>query len=97
MNRNDHNWCLKACADSRATAEEKEFLGFAAGLIAANEKLPKDDAARVRELTGSSLTVEGSIFDRAPTSRAAQGAALAANLAAAQPAPAAEDAPAFQQ
>lgn len=60
----DHNHCLRAGADPRATQDEREFLGYMAGLAAACEPVSKKDYLRMQVLTGGALSLEGSIYDR---------------------------------
>lgn len=60
----DHNRMLRACADSRATEEEKSFLGYMAGLAAACEPVSADDYRRASILAAINLHVEDSVFDR---------------------------------
>ena len=64
LNTTDHNFCLRACADPRSTAEEREYLGYMASLAAACEPVSRADYSRVQSLTGGHLSREGSIFDR---------------------------------
>jgi len=64
LTKNDHKFLLKACADKRATDEEKEFMSYMASMAAAAEEVSAEDAHRVAQLTGSILTHDGSIFDR---------------------------------
>ena len=64
LSKADHDFCLKACLDDRATIDEKNFLSFCASTFAANNDLTNDDYKKMQRLTGSLLTVDGSIFDR---------------------------------
>lgn len=61
----DHAYCLRACADPRATESERDFLSTMASLAAAREPISRAEYSRVQQLTGGHLTREGSIFDRA--------------------------------
>lgn len=60
----DHKFCLKACADSRATDEEKLFLSTMASLYGANEDVSRSDYLRMQALTGGALSLTVPIFDR---------------------------------
>lgn len=60
----DHNFCLKACADPRATAEEQNFLSFMASMHAAGEQVSHEDYSRMQELTGGYLSLTTPIFQR---------------------------------
>lgn len=60
----DHDFCLRACADARATEEEREFLGFMASLAAAGEAVTPQQYRRVQALTGGGLSTNTPIFDR---------------------------------
>ena len=62
----DHNRMLRACADSRATEEEKNFLSTMADLAAAREPVSNSDYIRASTLAAINLHVEDSIFDRSP-------------------------------
>jgi hypothetical protein len=60
----DHEFCLRACADRRATDEEREFLSFMASLAAACEPVTAEQYRRVQVLTGGGLSTTTPIFDR---------------------------------
>ena len=62
--KTDHDRCLRACADPRATETEKIFLSAIASAYAANESISKRDFNRMNSLTGGSLSPDDSIFDR---------------------------------
>lgn len=64
LSLSDHNFCLKACADPRATAEEQNFLSFMASMYAANEHVSRNDYNRMQELTGGHLSLTMPIFNR---------------------------------
>lgn len=60
----DHNRMLLACADSRSTDEEKQFLSTMASLAAACEPVSNDDYRRASILAAINLHDKPSIFDR---------------------------------
>jgi hypothetical protein len=55
---------LRATQDSRATEEERDFLGYMACLAAACEPIENVDYRRSSVLAAINLHVEASIFDR---------------------------------
>lgn len=59
----DHARLLSAAADSRATDDEKAFLGYMAGLAAAHEPVSDDEYRRASVLAAINLHVEDSVFD----------------------------------
>lgn len=61
----DHDRMLRACADPRATAEEREFLAYMASLAAANEPVEDREYRRASILAAINMHAEDSIFDRA--------------------------------
>ena len=64
LTKQDHDFCLRACADVRATEDEKHFLGYMAGMWAANEPVTKDEYYLVQRLTGGFLSTTTPIFNR---------------------------------
>lgn len=60
----DHNRMLRACADSRSTEAEKQFLSTMASLAAACEPVSEDEYWRVSILVAINLHDKPSIFDR---------------------------------
>ena len=60
----DHDRMLRACADPRATDEEKKFLSTMASLAAAREPVSDEDYRRASTLAAINMHVEDSIFDR---------------------------------
>ena len=61
----DHNCFLRACADSRATADERDFLATQASLAAARESVSRSDYLHAQALTGGALSTTTPIFQRA--------------------------------
>lgn len=60
----DHDRLLRAAGDPRASAEEKQFLGYMAGLAAAREPVSDDEYRRASQLAAINMHVEDSVFDR---------------------------------
>lgn len=64
MTKIDHEFCLKACQDPRATKLEKEFLSNLASLWAAGETISRSDYGYMQVLTGGHLSTITPIFSR---------------------------------
>jgi len=64
LTMNDHDCCLRCCADERATAEEREFLSYMASLAAARKPVSQAEWLRMQALTGGALSTVTPIQDR---------------------------------
>ena len=60
----DHTRLLRAANDSRATPDEKNFLGMMASMAAANEPVEVDEYLRASALAAINMHLEESVFDR---------------------------------
>ncbi|MCG3176930.1 MAG: hypothetical protein MOGMAGMI_01894 [Candidatus Omnitrophica bacterium] len=69
LTMNDHDCCLRCCADERATAEEREFLSYMASLAAARKPVSQAEWLRMQALTGGALSTVTPIQDRPKVER----------------------------
>lgn len=60
----DHARWLRACADPRATTEEREILSYCAAMTAAREPITRAEYLACEALVGGALSLTTPIYDR---------------------------------
>lgn len=64
LTKHDHDKYLRACADPRATDAERALLSYCAAMAAGGEPVTTAQYLRCEALTGGSLSLHPSIYER---------------------------------